>query len=655
MQLLIENPVSKFVAAATNALESAGSRFGIKKASEPPIGENLEVMRLRQEQSHKIRLRLWATQENFAELIHFAETTTDDDLIWVALQEVCDLQEPADCLQLLENLARGNSAAAVPALEALVEKKELQLAKSILFERLQLDDIPRLIAEGKAKLSAVLSLIGCLSDDNNWSAYYFPFLWQCLSLDPKQQLNALCEILGDPEPGGYRYLPKSNHVDKSVKAESLRMLAALPGPLTERAYWYATRDGDDEISATATRWLMNYWQTDGVVPPGLDFFPLADVRLLYYLVQLGGNFRWQDGISAAQTYLELVMARENLAQLMDSEEPDEQLQEELEQKVADLNQTLLQISERRICELQPLVTQITTLLSLPFAQLNLVDRDDNSVASYVIGEGTINLQRWVLFEDEPMSEEVMSALLHELGHMAQDVLVIRMIADDMRLVYGRHAEKIMPLWERYSQGIGYAPSHMFLLAVLRLRADQHLSPAERQRAMHLFKDAKNTKVCSDYVKAINERLAKLIESGGQLLSGKFDRQLLSCLRDMQTVQNLFDSNFVPEVLVFELNKCRQQLDETVKMALATGFFGPGVKVKDTIGLAEELFDSGRGEAVRQIAERVRNVIYETIDEEYRHLLKSRSQFMRSGYQEAECYLISDRVEVVVKAMRKGWY
>jgi hypothetical protein len=124
---------------------------------------------------------------------------------------------------------------------------------------------------------------------------------------------------------------------------------------------------------------------------------------------------------------------------------------------------------------------------------------------------------------------------------------------------------------------------------------------------------------------------------------------------MQAVQTMFDCNCVPEVLVFELTKCREQLDDTVRMALASGFFGPGVKVKDTIGLAEDLFDSGRGEAIRQIAERVRNVIYQTIDEEYRHLLKSRSQFMRSGYQEAECYLISDRVEVVVKAMKKGWY
>jgi hypothetical protein len=649
MQLSIDNPVTRLVAAATSVLETAGNKLLKKTADAVP--ENAEMTKLRQEQSAKIQLRLLVSTSNFTELIRFAEAAVDEDLIEVAIHEIHELKEKELSLQLLESLARGNSAAAIPALQGIVDKEDNDLARGILLERLQADHIPLLIAENKAKLSAVLSLIGQLTDDSNWSAYYFPLLWQCLSLDPKQQMSALCEILGDPEPGGCKYLYKSNHVHKCVKTESIRMLSSLPGPMRERAYWYATRDGDDEISALATRWLMHHWQTEGVVPQGLDFFPMADVRLLYYLVQLGANFRWQDGLPANDLYLEFVRGSNDLDGLEEGD-PQHAL---LNEKVETLRHQLTQISERRIQELQPLVTQITTLLSLPYAQLNLIDRNDNSVASYIVGEGIVNLQRWILFEDEPMSEDVMSALLHELGHMGQDVLIIRMIADDLRLQYGRHADKIMPLWEKYAEGVGYAPSHMFLLAVLRLRADQHLTPAERQRAMHLFKDAKNAKLWTDYVRAINSRLDVLIGSAGQLLSGDYDFQLLSCLRDMKSVQTLFNSNCVPEVLVYELTKCREQLEDCVRLALANGHLGVGVKLRDYIALAEQLFGTEHGEPIRQVAERVRNVIYQTIDEEYRHLLRSRSQFMRAGYQEAECYIISDRVEVVVKAMRKGWY
>ena len=653
MVLSIVNPMNKIVQAAVSVLGSATTTFNNLAVKKPVdvVSENPEMMKLRQEQSARIQVRLYVTKKQFGELIRYAESARTEDVVWVAIHEIRGLEDSNAAAELLEDLARGNSRAAIPALEGLVIMEEKELARSILFERLQLDHIPALIAEGKAKLADVLSLLGQLSDDTNWSAYYFPLLWQSLSLDPKKQMCALAEILGDPEPEGCRFLYSPTHVAQCIKSDAVRMLAQIPDPIRERGFWYATRDGDDEIAGAATRWLMNHWQSDGVVPPGLEFFPMADVRLLYYLVQIGGNFRWQDGLSARAMYDEFVKGDQALAEMA---EGDPEIQP-LYEKVEALRQQLLKISERRIHELQPLVNQVTALLSLPYAQLNLIDRADNSVASYVMGEGQVNFQRWVLFEDEPMSEEVMSALLHELGHMAQDVLIIRMIADDLRLIFGKHAEKIMPLWERYSESLGYAPDHMFLLAVLRLRNDQHLTQSERQRAMHIAKDAKNAKLFNDYQKAIGERLDQLAESSQQLLSGSYDCQLLSCLRDMKSVQSLFNSNCVPEVLLFELTRCRDELETVVRVALANGQCGSGVKLKDTVALAEQLFDTEFGHPIRQVAEHVRNVIYQTIEEEAKHLRKSRWEFARAGYQEAECYIISDRVEVVVKALKKGWY
>jgi hypothetical protein len=42
-------------------------------------------------------------------------------------------------------------------------------------------------------------------------------------------------------------------------------------------------------------------------------------------------------------------------------------------------------------------------------------------------------------------------------------------------------------------------------------------------------------------------------------------------------------------------------------------------------------------------------------EEHRRLDKDLTEIRRSGYHEAEAYTISDRVDVIVRALRKGWY
>ena len=49
------------------------------------------------------------------------------------------------------------------------------------------------------------------------------------------------------------------------------------------------------------------------------------------------------------------------------------------------------------------------------------------------------------------------------------------------------------------------------------------------------------------------------------------------------------------------------------------------------------------------------MIMQVLNEEWRSLDRRNSDLRRAGYHEAEAYEISDRVEVIVKGIRQGWY
>jgi hypothetical protein len=77
--------------------------------------------------------------------------------------------------------------------------------------------------------------------------------------------------------------------------------------------------------------------------------------------------------------------------------------------------------------------------------------------------------------------------------------------------------------------------------------------------------------------------------------------------------------------------------------------------KDAITFAQEIHEQGGSEELALSIERFRIVISHMLSEELRRLDSQLSEIRRAGYHESEAYTISDRVEVIVKALRKGWY
>jgi hypothetical protein len=61
------------------------------------------------------------------------------------------------------------------------------------------------------------------------------------------------------------------------------------------------------------------------------------------------------------------------------------------------------------------------------------------------------------------------------------------------------------------------------------------------------------------------------------------------------------------------------------------------------------------EPLMWVVERLKHLLAEVLEEEQKILRSRLTDIRREGYHEEEAYVISDRAEVIVKALRQGWY
>ncbi|HEY9685275.1 MAG TPA: hypothetical protein V6C86_27115 [Oculatellaceae cyanobacterium] len=618
-----------------------------KKQAQPDPG----LLKTRELQSAKIQLRLLGRQGKYGDILEIATSAEHDDIARLAVLEIVEGKLNAtERIQFLAAIADSFSKAAVPATVVLYNQGEFDLALSIFLERLANSEMARLIESGKAKLLSVLDLLGALDvvQSTSYSSQYFDELFKALANSPEMQVEALMEILGDPKPSAPRGLYSSNSVTQDVKMKAMNMLQYISVEDKDRALSFACKDEDDLVAHRATMSLINMWQSqnaNGMLPQGLESFPLLNTNLLTQVCQMASSFKWTDGIAADEL---LHRHAKLMAQLSAVDgESDPTLQACLQKQLDRTQFELRRLSEYRVNQLQPLINKMTQALGIPNAALSTSD-DPAILAAYVVGGGCIELSRRILFDDEPLSEDLLSTLLHELGHMEQDVLIIRMIADDLNLKFGQHADLLYPLYERYASGIGYAPQSMFLLAVLRLRADKPLNESQRQRALRLHESSYLAKLGHEQLVYIRNRANRLNDSYEELDDGKHDSMLLTCLINTKAVTSWFSQGAVPAVLLYEIESCKQDLFQIYDaMSL-------GPRPKDIVGWATKAYKTDKRDAIEPIVQRLRTLLMQILNEECQRLDKEMSDIRRSGYHESEAYLISDRVEVIVKALRRGW-
>ena len=644
------------ISAGQLIMSAIGSKLrgflGAPATPKPPVATEEQLKKLAI-QSQRIHLNMLGREERFAEIVQIAETTTEQDIAGCAVSVLARAE--TDQLAALERLARSNSHAAVLAMIALFNNTHHENGKKIFITRLKSGELAQLVASGHGNLFSILDILGWLQkygDGSFVALNHFPALWSCLS-DRTDQVKVLGQMYGDPEPLGMRYIYESNMIPGTIKLHALTILHNYTAAEQERFLIYASRDEDDRVAHAATVTLVNTWRSEqGLVPPGLEYFRMLDLNLLFHLCQISSSFQWGERVEAF--YERYKAHHQRIAET--DQYNDRNTYEQLIAIAEELEKELVRITECRINSLQPVASKISTLLNLPVARLESTDEDVN--AAYLIGRGRVQVKRQVLMEDKPLSEEVMSALLLEIGHMEQDVLVIRMIADEIGLKFGQHSQQLESLYERYAAGIGYAPDSMFLLAVLRLRGDKPLTPAEKVRAMRLYGAAHQAKINGTQGQNVQARLNHINESIDALSGGNYDVELLNCLRSQHGLDSLFQRGAVPAVLIAEMNSCGQSLYRIVSnyynLNDAPYLVRNGKKL-DIITLAREIYMSDDIDVVAPVITKLRALLVQVLQEETVVLNKRLTQIWRTGYHEAEAYVISDRVNVIVKAIRKAWF
>jgi uncharacterized protein YdcH (DUF465 family) len=621
---------------------------GVKPSKVAPAPE---MVRTRELQSAKIELRLLGRQHRYDDILNIATSNNNDEIARLALLEIVEGDlESTERIQFISAIANSFSRAAVLATVVLYNRGETDLALSIFLERLVNGELAKLVQSGRAKLLSVLDLLGALdtAQETAHSTVYFDQLFQSLSGLPDKQIHALLEILGDPKPSGPRGVFSGNSITQAVKLKAIDLLRYAPVEIKDRALSFAAKDDDEVIAQLALQQLMHLWQSqnaNGMVPQGLEPFPLLQTNLLIQLCQISAAFEWNDRVETGALMQRQAQAQEELARV--DVTVNSAAHARLQRQADRIDEEIKRVTANRINNMQPLINKITQSLGIPNAALSTTD-DPAVFASYVVGAGCIELHRNILLDDQPLSEDLMSTLLHEIGHMEQDVLVIRMIADDIGLKFGQHAELLYPLYERYAAGIGYAPQSMFLLAVLRLRADRPLTPAQRQRAMRLHQAAYQAKIGHERLTVVKKRFARLSDSYDELDDGKHDGQLLSCLSNTKAIAGWFNEGAVPAVLLYEIENCKQDL------SLLFASVSKSTPPRDIVSWALKAFQSDLNKEILPIVQRLRVLLMQVLSEECQRLDKEMSELRRAGYHETEAYTISDRVEVIVKALRKNW-
>jgi hypothetical protein len=391
------------IANASSSLIAMGVK-ALGKATGCPSSDGPKLVSASPIDSERIRLRMLHAEGRFEEIAQIAETAEELQIVRAAMRELATAEQ--DVKPILLRLGAGTSACALNALIVLIDKDEVRKAYELFGEKVRSGQIVQMINDGAARFFLVVDLACFFDHVFKTSQATGLFSAMIHMLPPGKQVHALCEIFGDPEPGGFRYKHDQNGITGEIKLLALDILMQLPPAVRQRALWYATRERHEVVAYNASVALIEYWKNEGKVPVQLEPFRMLDVGMLFYLSQIASAFRWKTRASLLELHEQEQHWQEELAGLPENSRGARAI----EQRLEELQKELRRETDARLNSLQPLVNEITKCLELPFAVLQASDEID--CAAYAVGTGTVLINRVTIFDERPLGEDVMSSLLH---------------------------------------------------------------------------------------------------------------------------------------------------------------------------------------------------------------------------------------------------
>lgn len=136
--------------------------------------------------------------------------------------------------------------------------------------------------------------------------------------------------------------------------------------------------------------------------------------------------------------------------------------------------------------------------------------------SYSIGKGRLLVKERLLMNSDRPSAELISTIAHELAHHEQDTLIIRCLADELRIGTKASAIEKQQLAQLYIDKTGYHQlADSFVDHVLTVRNGQQLTEGQAKRAaglMESVKDLKTSQAAQQQREKAITRLSKAYDS-----------------------------------------------------------------------------------------------------------------------------------------------
>ncbi len=556
----------------------------------------------------------------------FALTTTDHDLAKRAIAAIVDAQ-PENLIEILQEVSSSKSRATGAAIHALYTEsdspKDEETFRKLVQSRWNNGEFFELM---KSEIMKPADLVKALDEGGiEFGEKAISELFAKVGDSPKLKEQVAMGILKIDMIGGKDLGFESTSVSKTTRLEAIEYLGKQSSPESAKALESVMRSREQVAATAARNILAERWTSDKQRTSGESINELiVGDRLKKYIEEVS-KVNWPDGRDVndlrkrhRQAAADVYDASAKLARTIAGNDADKELEYEarfgdkqyMERLLKDRPNELAQyhkfletkdaatllateyttITTERMKMVDTLVKRYCAELGLPAAKLEFFEpgaRADNR-GEYYSGTGKILINDELARKGLSPDSEFMSTLFHELGHLEQDTLNVRRLADQLKIGNEATAEQLPKLMRLYKERYGREklPDENFIKDVLKERKGVQLTDAQGARADKLIESFSQLKT--------EEELRKFAERmNRRILNLKGDAPLFIMLpgKDpLQSAQKMFETDQLPKQLTDAIEEWqaadkskapnRDALESTLRELLIRNCRRQGIRAQD---------------------------------------------------------------------------
>lgn len=519
---------------------------GTARAAAKPIAEQTkEQQKATYEEISKAR--------DYAKLKDFALNTTDPELAKEAVRTIL-VDRPEKTIEMLREIASSNSHAVGPAIDALFmesdSEKDNAAFKTLLQDRWNNGELIELLKSGK--LTAQDLVNGLDKGGYSFAEKSVGELFDKLGDHPKLKEAVSIAIVKEDSLMSKSFENRS--IPDSLRLKAIEYLGTQTSQESTRALDSVLRISETQMSQAAKKALMERWTTQKQNPTGesVSELMLGD-RLKRYVSELG-SVNWPDKRDLTElrerqrnAQDEVLKAKWNLAfEITDDIDAHDELVEKyadkqyMENLLKDKPAQLAQYRDylKMEAEAKTLSAEYTDVLKSRMKVVESFVKDyckelginapaieffepgnkAENRGEYYAGKGKILINDSLLASGLAPTDAFLGTLFHEIGHLEQDSLGVRRLADELKIGKQATADEMQKLRELYKDKYKQRelPEEKFIREALAERNGVTLTEGQAVRADKLIDAFAQRQLEADRQEALEKHGEKLSETAKYL-------------------------------------------------------------------------------------------------------------------------------------------